>query len=402
MAALVTPRALLLTDPSVLGITSTGDVDDIAAILLLAQTYGENLTIVICDDANRLRFNGFKDKYGDDIQATYGCTLIKETDVGGNLLPDTTVFVHAPTTAATSTWLTAQMANINKIFTQGEESGRANFKNSPGMWALLNSPDVIGKTTFYRSNDTKFVINSQTVNLTDLHPKAKKALDDYYAFKRFARFGIPVGTTFLADMLYSDTGGPADYEGGPKTIGNGIKYNIPTILKLRGEGKMPAKDSAELIEQLGELDTALTNTYTGANPTTVSNIRDSLWLLDQYCDYKSYLVDGQLPNMSNFKAIPLRRVPCDPDVQRLFEPDESTPLFDAASAAFGLNLVPVPTDPADTSHHAPLREIIKQSLQSYSDKLKENDPVERQTKRQRVGGRKTRRRKRTKRRKGAR
>jgi hypothetical protein len=73
--------------------------------------------------------------------------------------------------------------------------------------------------------------------------------------------------------------------------------------------------------------------------------------------------------MSNFKTIPPRREPCDPDVQRALEPDESTPLFDAASACFGLNLVGAPRGPADNSHHPALRKIIRDSLKAFSDKL---------------------------------
>jgi hypothetical protein len=348
-------------------------VDDIAAILLLAQTYGTRLIVVICDDATGVRFPNFMKKYGNAIQALYGCTFIPEAALSENIPPNTTVFVHAPATAATAAWLDSQKSNIARVFAQGEAYGRANFKNAPEMWALLNGPDLKGKSTFFLSNDTKFVINSSVMFGTDLHPLAQQLLEDYYSFKRIAQFGIPAGITPAADGLYSDDGGPPDFPGGPPTIGNGIKSKVPFINKLRREQKMPAQDSEELIRQLGVLDTALKNTYTGTNPTTTKNIRDVLWLLTNYCDYEKFLVDSptgpKLPNMSNFKTIPPRREPCDPDVQRALEPDETTALFDAASACFGLNLVGAPRGPADNSHHPALRKIIRNSLKAFSDKL---------------------------------
>lgn len=372
MAALATPaRALLFTDPSVLGITKSGDVDDIAALLLLAQAYGEGLTVVICDDADGLRYQNFMDKYGSAIAATYGCKIIQEAAVvGEGIPPNTTVFVHAPTTAVTAAWMDSQKATITKVFAQGEASDRANFKNAPAMWALLNSADLIGITTFFLSNDTKFVIDSGVTFATSLHPIAQSVLDDYYLFKRFAAFGIPASITPAADALYSDSGGPPDFPGGPKTVGNGIKSKLPFINKLRDDGKMPAQNSEELIQQLGLLEPALQKTYIGENESTKTNIRDALWLLKNYCDYESYLTpEGKLPNMSHFKSIPPRRASCDPDVQLALEPNESTPLFDAASAAFGLNLVGIPRGPTDKSHHPILRKIIRDSLKAFSDKL---------------------------------
>jgi hypothetical protein len=55
-------QCLLFTDPSVLKITATGDVDDIAAILFLAQKHGPDLCVIICDDDGR-RYTNFMNKY---------------------------------------------------------------------------------------------------------------------------------------------------------------------------------------------------------------------------------------------------------------------------------------------------------------------------------------------------
>jgi hypothetical protein len=60
------PYAICFTDPASLGdvigpdgrpcFTSTGDVDDIPSIILLAQTYRDKITFYICDDTDGKRY----------------------------------------------------------------------------------------------------------------------------------------------------------------------------------------------------------------------------------------------------------------------------------------------------------------------------------------------------------
>ena len=336
MAAFGKNQCLLFTDPSVLGITSTGDVDDIAAILFLAQKHGADLCVVICDDDGR-RYGPFMDKYGNDIVRCYKCTIVPEASLIaslGELQPNTTVFIHAPVSNEVAIWLEKMEERIFHVYAQGESSGRANFTNAGLMWKVLNGKFLNEeKVHFYASDATSFVIPFDPAYLETLHPKAAQLYSDYFLFQKMKSIGLPVKSVFLADMLFSDTGGPG---GG---IGNGIRSKVPKINELRKNEVMPPQDNDLLKTQLGRIEAALLNTYKGGNPSTLKNLRDALWLLNQYCDYERLLVsDGMggflIPDMSQLRGDLVLKPDCPPDIKAMFEPLFSTPLFDFASAAY--------------------------------------------------------------------
>jgi hypothetical protein len=382
-------HCLLLTDPSVLGITATGDVDDIAAILLLAKKYGSNLTVVICDDDGR-RYDPFMAKYGNDITAQYKCNIIKESELNKQfVLPSNScVFVHAPVTTDTADWLDFHQDNITKIYAQGESVVRANFDKARRMWEVITST-FEDRVTLYASDSTSFLIPFDPEYLATLHPKAAKLYSDYFLFQKMKSIGLPVNRVFLADMLFSDTGGPG---GG---IGNGIRSKVPKIAELRQIG-MPPQDSDELKAQLGRIEEALLNTYKGGNPSTLKNLRDALWLLNQYCEYDRLLVsDGRggflIPDMSQLRGEIVLKPDCHPDIKAMFEPLFSTPLFDCASAAYALGITPpanhdVPKNPPEPHTVLLLKKELFDSLNDYNEKLKHT-----------TGGRKSRRRRRKRR-----
>lgn len=357
MAAFGIQHCILLTDPSVLGTTATGDVDDIAAMLFLAQKYGKDLCVVICDDAKGLRFPSFMAKYGNDIVRCYGCTIMPEAVVIttlGQLQPNTTIFVHAPVTDAVAGWIDTQAERIFHVFAQGESNVRANFVSAQKMWRVLTESREFSendKVTFYASDSTGFFIPYDPAYLATLHPKAAQLYLDYFFFQKLKAFGLPADNVTLADQLFSDTGGPG---GRP---GNGIFFRLGLIAKLRGDGYMPAKDSPQLIADLngtgGNIEEALQNSYRlkggGTNETTISNLRDLLWLTNRYCDYSTFLIREQgrvfLPDMGNIPP-PMNPTPDLPvyqpregvrdDVRLMFDPalTKTTNLFDFASAAY--------------------------------------------------------------------
>ena len=384
-------HCLLLTDPSVLGITATGDVDDIAAILLLAKKYGSTLTVVICDDDGR-RYDPFMAKYGNDIKAQYKCKIIQESQLNNHFMSglpsNSCVFVHAPVTHDTADWLDSQQDNITKICAQGESEVRANFDKARRMWDVITNT-FEDRVTLYASDSTSFVIPFDPKYLATLHPKAAKLYSDYFLFQKMKSIGLPVNRVFLADMLFSDTGGPG---GG---IGNGIRSKVPKIDELR-QTVMPPQDSDLLKTQLGRIEEALLNTYKGGNPSTLKNLRDALWLLNQYCDYERLLVsDGMggflIPDMSQLRGDLVLKPDCPPEIKAMFEPLFSTPLFDFASAAYSLGITPpanhdVPKNPPEPHTVLLLTKELFDSLNDYNEKLKRT-----------TGGRKSRR-KRSKRR----
>jgi len=406
MAAFGKNHCLLFTDPSVLGITSSGDVDDIAAIIFLAQKHGADLCVVICDDDGR-RYGPFMDKYGNDIVRCYGCTIITEASLIatlGELQPNTTVFIHAPVSNEVAIWLEKMEERIFHVYAQGESSGRANFMNAGLMWKVLNGIFLDEeKVHFYASDATSFVIPFDPAYLATLHPKAAQLYSDYFLFQKMKSIGLPVNSVFLADMLFSDTGGPG---GG---IGNGIRSRVTKIAELRQIG-MPPQDSDKLKAQLGRIEAALLNTYKGGNPSTLKNLRDALWLLNEYCEYDRLLVsDGRggflIPDMSQLRGEIVLKPDCHPDIKAMFEPRFSTPLFDFASAAYAkLVATPpanfsLPKNPPTPDGLFKLTTALIGSLNTFSARLNVVSPVAPPTGAAAMvnGGRKSRRKRRKRR-----
>jgi hypothetical protein len=381
---------ILFTDPSVLCVTATGDVDDIAAILLLAQIYREQLTVVICDDDGR-RYGPFMDKYGNDIVRLYGCNIIRESDLAtkfpGGLHEDTCAFIHAPVSGDTADWLDFNQASITDIFAQGESPYRANFVSAPRMWDVLNA-SFSRKTTLYASDSTGFFIPYDPAYLAKLHPKAQQLYLDYNFFQKLKAFGLPADNVTLADQLFSNTGGPG---GRP---GNGIFFRLKLIADLRGTGYMPPQNSPELIAELGEIDTALQNSYRrkgrGTNESTVANLRDLLWLTNKYCDYSRFLIRNPggvlLPDMGNI-PVPINPTPDLPvyqprdgvreEVRLMFDPalTKTTNLFDFSSAGYAMCDITPPTNshlpgnPPSPGTVSELRTLLLLSLDHFSEKL---------------------------------
>jgi hypothetical protein len=319
----------------------------------LAQKQGKDLCAIICDD-NGKRYTNFMNKYGNDIVRCYGCTIMPEAALIASLdelQPNTTIFIHAPVTDAVANWLYTQEERIFHVYAQGESNVRANFVSAQKMWNVLNSKKFSDndKVTFYASDSTGFFIPYDPDYLATLQPKAAELYLDYFFFQKLKAFGLPADNVTLADQLFSNTGGP----GG--RAGNGIFFRLGLIKKLReeGEGYMPPQNSPELIEDLGEIDTALQNSYRvkggGSNESTVTNLRDLLWLTNKYCDYSKFLIRDPrgilLPDMGNIPT-PINPTPNLPvyqprdgvreEVRLMFDPaiTKTTNLFDFASAAY--------------------------------------------------------------------
>ena len=191
-------------------------------------------------------------------------------------------------------------------------------------------------------------------------------------------------------MLFSDTGGP---DGG---LGNGIKFKMPLIMKLKGTVIPPDE---EIGAALGDINTALETSYRsagGQNESTLRNLRNLLFLTHLYCDYSALLVrkaDGIfLPDMGSLPPVmnpdepraPLYppRDGVDPDITALYDPVKtiSTPLFDLGSVGYsqGIEKIAFP-------------DLLKHVMDQYNaDRMKFTGAAVN-------GGRKTRRRKRKRR-----
>jgi len=299
-------QVLCFTDPSLLGhtnkggnpyFTSTGDVDDVACLLYLAQTHGPRITFYICDDASMDRFRQFMLFIGDDVKRTYGCKIESQMKLSApgefgapDLTRNTIVHLHAPISTASCQYLHKNSAKISRFFTQGSTAGDTNFKTSPPMWELVQM--YASRTTMFTSADTNFTIVYNGELAASLNEKSRQVYEDYFTFQTRKQFGLAIGVPGLNDRLYSDTG----FNGG---VGNGIKAYKPLIAHLRAEGAMPDPDSEAFMQQLGVCNEIVERMYAatgGSNPSTLANLKDLVWLLKKYCDYDSLLVLNQTVN----------------------------------------------------------------------------------------------------------
>jgi hypothetical protein len=334
---------ICFTDPALIGhinrfFTLRGDVDDVACIIFLAQHYKDKITFCICDDENEQRYNHFMEFIGYDLEKTYGCSFVPEHLIVEKPLPESTVLhIHAPVKDYVASWIDAQKENIEHVFTQGESSQRANFKPAPEMWELISTEPLKSKTTLHSSDETNFVISSAYDYTRLSTEKCKLVMQDYTGFSFRKAFGLAIGNTFLADMLYSDTG----FNGG---IGNGIRRFLPLMNKLQESRKMPQTDEIFTHERYKKFVNIARKQYKGDNRTVIPNLSKLLWLMDQYTDLNHLLVDVggeyEIPNMGNLGVIRKRESHPDQElfteVSQMFEPTVSTPMFDFAAAKMAI------------------------------------------------------------------
>jgi hypothetical protein len=302
---------LLFTDPACMGHTNdhfseTGDVDDIACSLHLAQVFGRRLIHVICDSE---RFEPYMQSVGNKLRDIYGCTFIMEEELEKiQLTTLTTVYIHSPTRASSAQWIEKNINHIAAFYRQGDDQS-VNFKHSPEMRTVLARTNV----TLYRTQDTEFTIEYDPEVNKQLGGLAKQIYHDYFEFSYRKKFGTAMHLPYC-DRLYSDTG----KNGGP---GNGILMYLPLLERL------PPIVLPDVLEQ------ALLNTIQSTDPSSLVNLRNIVGVLHLYCDYASLIVDGKLPNMGNLKSLDnvTKWETCPEFIKEFFRCTTSTPLYDFAS-----------------------------------------------------------------------
>lgn len=314
---------VLFTDPAVMGpdyFSSSGDVDDIACIIFMAQVLFSNLTVVICDDKDGVRYDRFMASIGNRLSTLYGCTFVREPEFVA--VENMVLHIHAPIKDETADKLSLHSSNIVKVFRQGDDNS-VNFKSSPKAVALCESVSEL--LTTFDTTTTKFSIPFSSVTQALVDPHAQKVYDGYFEFAFRKVFGLPLMLAALCDRLYSNTG----FNGGP---GNGIRSFLQLIAELRRRGVMPEQNAMAFA--LGQLETALVNSldYSKVDESTVKNVRDIIFVLNMVCDYESLIVDGKIPNMGTLgNVVPREHI--HPLVQAHFSQlkSTSTPLFDFAA-----------------------------------------------------------------------
>ena len=319
-----TQRRFVFTDPAILGVTSSGDVDDIVAILYASSILRDSVTFVVCDDdKNSTRFRLFKDRLGDLLHRLYGVEFIQENDIVTRNLNGAILHVHSQVNA-----LTAQKiieSSFDKAFVQGDVVNAYNFSSEGGklLFAYLSELEP-ARVQMYSTNDTSFDIQKSDELHERLHPTLQEVYRDLFLFNIRKKIGLAAGTRF-ADRLYSDTGNNG-------AVGNGIKPFVELIKQMRAEGKL------HLSPKLSAALKATTTLYPPAEDT-MRNLHDLVAILNMYCDYESLLVDNMLPNMSNLGQVRVRK-DVDPEVRAAFENNKSTPLFDFAAMYWALDNQP--------------------------------------------------------------
>jgi len=377
----VVPYAICFTDPASLGdvigpdgrpcFTSTGDVDDIPSIILLAQTYRDKITFYICDDTDGKRYLCFMEYIGKHLKAKYKCNFEPEIKFRRELSRGTRVHIHAPVSKETVTHLSGQSENIGRVFTQGNDDKCVNISKSEGLWKTLQDK-FNGKTTMFSTNGTSFRMPKDDAYLDTLnHPTLKKVWNNLFIFEFRKKFGLPLHVLGLPDRLYSLTG----LNGGP---GSNIAWALPLIKKLRDTKVMPEQGPATEA-QLGVLPDIVRRMCATEDPTVVPNIIDLLWLLNNFCgDYASLLVevkgkDGvttmNIPHMGNLGEV-TKSPRCHPEIAEAMEKIGSTPLFDFTAAWCAITgrapIENLSTEPATTDI---LRSELKESLTRFDDFL---------------------------------
>ena len=300
-------KTIVFTDPAIPGKTKTGDVDDIACLILLAQRLGPGLLGVICGD----RFKPFMEDVGNALHAVYGCTFIQEEELDLQLQANTTVYVHAPTQPSSAEWMERNVEHITQVFRQGDDQS-VNFKGTEMCAVLSRHPNV----TLYHTDETNFTIDFDVDVVKQLDGLALKIYQYYFEFAFRAMFGLAIHSEVLCYRLYSSTGKNGGH-------GNGILKYLHLI------DQFPTFVLPERLEQ------ALLNTINTTDESALRNVRNIVGILNMYCDYEALIVDDKLPHMGNLKSLEdVTKWPDCPDVVKAFFEKarmKSTPLFDFAS-----------------------------------------------------------------------
>jgi hypothetical protein len=319
---------IIFTDPSIIGKTSTGDVDDIAAILYAALNLRNKVTFVICDDDKLIRYNYFMYQYYEKIKK-YGCKVIKENDLTLEILKDSILHIHAPVNRRTVELISND--TFNKVYLQGNTIQAVNLKPSGETFFnfLFNEEKIkSGKTIAYSTEETLFTIDYNEEFNNSLTSFAKHIYSIFFEFETRKKIGTAATIPFLVNRLYSDTG----FNNGP---GNGIKPFKEIINKLLDSGNKKLNLSEELIVAVNTSLPLDKNGADIADETTKVNVHNLIALLDMYCNYEKLLVNGLLPNMSQLGNIE-KRQDCPEDIKKLFENGKTTPLFDFSAIVWSL------------------------------------------------------------------
>jgi hypothetical protein len=326
---------VLFTDPAYLNdltdmYSETGDVDDTACIILMAQTYGDSLYVVISDDINDDRFIEFNNFIGITLHQLYGCFIMMESDyLNLNVVNDMYIHIHAPITDTIAEKLCENIVRVGHVYRQGDNNS-VNFKNSTGSIKFCNIASDLNKLTTFDTETTKFSIKYSHQMSNSLIPLVKQVYENFFLFQFRKNFGTALHLDFLCNRLYSDTG----FNGG---IGNGIKMYKQIIYTLRNLKLMP--NIEDMSFALGSIEIALQNSISHGmcDKTTIVNARDMLYVMNMYCDYESLIVNNKLPNMSNLGKIIVRDNV--PDIVNEFYENlknTSTPLFDFAAGYWSI------------------------------------------------------------------
>lgn len=317
------PKHIVFTDPAIIGITPTGDVDDHAAALLACKRWKEKVVFIICDETHD-RYQLFMERFGNELHALYGSTFIRENDLSSDILENAILHIHAPVTKDTAQCIMS--ARFSHLYSQGNNENAVNFKSDGGkqLFAFISGNP---RTTMFSTDDTNFTLEKNDEFLEKLNTELCESIyKSFFIFQKRKTFGLAAHLSFLVNRLYSDEDGP---DGG---YGNGIKPFVPLFPK-DNNGNPCLNEYVDLPDILSNAcDLTIAE---NAKPSARRNIRFIVHCLNMYTDFKSLLVDGKLPNMSNLgKIIPLEEIP--EEVRSLIETTTSTPLFDFAALAFSI------------------------------------------------------------------
>jgi hypothetical protein len=313
-------RHYVLTDPAILGVTSTGDVDDIVAILYAGLTLKDNVTFIICDDDDEhTRFNLFYKRIGHSLHELFGCSFMKESDIEGNMFGGTVVHMHSQIETTTAESIIGSA--FAKLFVQGNAKNAYNLLKSGGPQLFEFMQTRNPRVEAFSTEETSFTISYDAEVRASLKPVLQHVYDNLFQFEVRKKIGLAAHIGGLVDRLYSDTG----LNGEP---GNGIKpfKHVIDTLRIR-EQDLPAT----LVTAL-DASTARSN----AAADSKRNLRDIVVILNKYCNYEDLIRDGRLPHMGNLGEVQVR-AGVDAKIRAIFETGRSTPLFDFAAMYWALN-----------------------------------------------------------------
>ena len=335
----------MFTDPAILGVTSTGDVDDVVAILYASLKLANNVTFVICDDDEACtRFKMFNTRLGNLLNRLFRCSFIKEDDIEKEALDDAVVHIYSQIKQTTAAYITE--SHFDKMFVQGNVKNAYNLLSEGGqiIFKFMQDQDE-SKVQAFSTNDTNFTIFNEKRVHKGLHPTMQLVYNDLFLFEVRKKIGLAAHIKGLVDRLYSDTSN----EGQP---GNGIKA-FKQIIK-----GMDIK-ATDLPASLREALQASTQESTPSH-NTMGNLVALVAILNMYCNYDALIRDGKLPHMGNLGEVIVRENVAS-DIRDLFETGNSTPLFDFAAMHWALS--------GKQSSKENLAGEVTRTIHAISDKL---------------------------------